>query len=100
MAQGCDTFGRQREALRRRCARVRLTAVRDSGVRWVERDGKWLVYEVFGSGPSDILVVQHSFPIDLLWYLPQLASFMETLGGFARVIVFDGLGWGCLGPGI
>jgi class 3 adenylate cyclase len=72
--------------------------VRDAEVRYAEHDGKCLAYEVFGSGPSDILVFQHSFPIDLLWYLPQLASFMETLGGFARVIVFDGLGWGASDP--
>ena len=53
-----------------------------------------MAYEVFGSGPSDILIYQGSFPIDLLWDLPQLASFMEALGGFARVIVYDALGQG------
>jgi class 3 adenylate cyclase/pimeloyl-ACP methyl ester carboxylesterase len=33
-------------------------------------------------------------PIDLLWELPQLASFMLNLGGMARVIMFDALGVG------
>jgi pimeloyl-ACP methyl ester carboxylesterase len=40
------------------------------------------------------MVFQSSFPIDLLWYQPQLASFMEALGGLARVIVFDQLNQG------
>jgi class 3 adenylate cyclase len=69
--------------------------VRDAEVHYAQhRGGKRLAYEVFGSGPSDLLVWQNEFPIDLLWYLPQLASFMETLGGFARVIVFDQLSHG------
>jgi class 3 adenylate cyclase len=73
--------------------------VRDAEIRYAEqRDGKCLAYEVFGRGPSDILVFQAACPIDLLWELPQLASFMETLGGFARVIVFDSLGHGASDP--
>ena len=39
-----------------------------------------------------------TFPIDLMWDLPQLASFMETLGGFARVIAFDIRGTGASDP--
>jgi class 3 adenylate cyclase len=69
--------------------------VRDAEVRYARhRGGNRLAYEVFGSGPSDLLVYQVSFPIDLMWELPELASFMETLGGFARVIVFDAPGHG------
>jgi pimeloyl-ACP methyl ester carboxylesterase len=97
MPQRCDTrFSRERwTSLRRRFARVRLTAVRDAEVRYARhRDGKRLAYEVFGDGPSDIVVSQHMFPIDLLWELPQLSLFMETLGRLARVIVFDALGHG------
>jgi class 3 adenylate cyclase len=91
MAHGCDTcFTRAREGhLRRRFARVRLVVVRDAEVRFTEHDGRYLAYEVFGGGPSDVFIYQASFPIDLIWYLPQLASFMETLGGLARVIIFD-----------
>jgi class 3 adenylate cyclase len=72
--------------------------VRDAEIRYVERDDKWLAYEVFGSGPSDVVVYQAVCPIDLIWYLPQFASFMEALGRFARVIVFDGLGCGASDP--
>jgi class 3 adenylate cyclase len=60
----------------------------------VEREGKCLAYEVFGTGPIDVVVFQSCCPIDLLWELPQLSSFMETLGGFARMIVFDPRGQG------
>jgi len=72
--------------------------VRHAEVRYAEHDGKGIAYEVFGRGPSDILLFQSSCPIDLLWDLPQLASFMETLGRFARVIVFDVLGHGASDP--
>ena len=63
--------------------------MRDAEVRYAERDGKCVAYEVFGTGPVDLILGQQVCPIDLIWDLPQLASFMEALGGFARVIVFD-----------
>jgi pimeloyl-ACP methyl ester carboxylesterase len=68
--------------------------VRDAEVRFAEHDGMCVAYEVFGTGPVDLIVAQQVCPIDLIWYLPQFASFMEALGVFARVIVFDPLGMG------
>jgi class 3 adenylate cyclase len=68
--------------------------VRDAEVRFADHNGKYIAYEVFGTGPADLIVGQAVCPIDLLWDLPQLGSFMETLGRFARVIVFDALGQG------
>ena len=67
-------------------------------MRYAVREGKSLAFEVFGRGPCDVIVFQIAFPIDLMWELPELASFMETLGGFARVIVFDGRGYGASDP--
>jgi class 3 adenylate cyclase len=72
--------------------------VRDAEVRYADHDGHCVAYEVFGTGSADLIVGQASFPIDLLWDLPQLASFMDSLGGFARVIVFDALGQGASDP--
>jgi class 3 adenylate cyclase len=72
--------------------------VRDVEVRYAVRDGHSLAFEVFGDGPFDIVVQQAVCPIDLMWDLPQLASFMETLGGFARVIAFDARGQGASDP--
>jgi class 3 adenylate cyclase len=63
-------------------------------VRYVERDGKCLAYAIFGTGPADLLIFQGCCPIDLLWDLAALASFMETLGRWARVIVYDPRGQG------
>jgi class 3 adenylate cyclase len=72
--------------------------VHDVEVRYAVRDGKRLAYELFGSGPFDIALFQSACPIDLMWDLPQLASFMETLGRFARVIAYDPLGQGASDP--
>jgi len=71
-----------------------LSGVRDTEVRWAEIDGTSIAYEVFGTGPIDLLVGQMWCPIDLMWELPQLASFLGQLGSMARVIVFDQLGGG------
>jgi class 3 adenylate cyclase len=72
--------------------------VRDAEVRYAERDGDYLAYTVFGGGPIDVAVSQSRFPIDLMWDLPQLAGFMETLGRMARVIAWDARGWGASDP--
>ena len=66
--------------------------VRESEVRFAERDGTFVAFTVFGTGPVDLIVAQSRFPIDLMWELPSLALFMESLGRFARVIVFDSHG--------
>jgi class 3 adenylate cyclase len=68
--------------------------MRESEVRFAECDDKFIAYTVFGSGPVDLAVVQSRFPIDLMWELPALVTFMESLGRMARVIVFDSRGNG------
>ena len=70
--------------------------MRDTTVRWAESDGTSIAYEVFGTGPIDLLLNEVWSPIDLMWELPQLASFLDQLGAVARVIVFDGLGSGAV----
>ena len=79
--------------------RARLTGVRDVEVDFAVRDGARIAYEVFGAGPIDLVVwTGNRFPIDLMWDLPQLAEFMETLGKVARVIVYDPRGCGASDP--
>ena len=73
-------------------------SVRDVEVRYAEHDGKCLAYEVFGEGPTDLLVHQICYPIDLTWDLPQLSDFMDSLGECARVIAFDSRGEGASDP--
>ena len=65
--------------------------MREVEVRWAEYEGKSIAYEVFGTGPVDLLFNQNWCPIDLMWELPQLESFLDELGRMARVIVFEGL---------
>ena len=54
-----------------------------------------IAYQVFGSGPVDLVVmlgwVSH---LELMWQHPSLSSFLHRLGRFARVIVFDKRGTG------
>jgi pimeloyl-ACP methyl ester carboxylesterase len=72
--------------------------VGDVEVRYAVRDGASIAFEVFGGGSSDVIVVKDNFPIDLMWELPQLASFMDHLGAMARVICFDDRGSGASDP--
>jgi class 3 adenylate cyclase len=54
-----------------------------------------LAYQVFGSGPVDLLVVPGGFThVELRWEEPENARFYRWLGSFARVIVFDKRGAG------
>jgi class 3 adenylate cyclase len=61
----------------------------------VRADGRSVAYQVFGSGPTDLVFcwgfVSH---LDLAWTNPDLARCYERLASFARVIVFDKLGTG------
>ena len=95
LAKTDDRSGSSRQRNR---DRARLTAVRDAAVRYVERDGGHLAFSVFGEGPNDLAITQGRFPIDLMWELPQLAAFMESLGRLARVIVWDQRGYGASDP--
>jgi class 3 adenylate cyclase len=72
--------------------------VEEPEVKFAERDGKCLAYEVFGQGPCDVLGFLACCPIDLMWELVQLRSFMGRLGEFARVIVYDPPGQGASDP--
>jgi class 3 adenylate cyclase len=78
---------------------ARLKGVRDVEVEYaVGPDGASLAYEVFGSGPIDLVLATSRFPIDLMWDLPQLAVFLDRLGEMARVIAFDQRGSGASDP--
>ncbi len=73
--------------------------MRDIDVQFAKRDGAYLAYEIFGTGPIDLVVrPSNSFPIDHMWDLPQLAEFMDGLGRIARVIAYDNRGFGASDP--
>jgi len=73
--------------------------VRDVEVDYaVREDGASIAYAVFGDGPLDVVLIASRFPIDLMWDLPQLAEFLDRLGGIARVIAYDVRGSGGSDP--
>jgi class 3 adenylate cyclase len=73
--------------------------MRDTEVQFARRDGACIAYEVFGTGPVDLVLrPSNSFPIDLMWDLPQLVEFLDALGRIARVIAYDNRGFGASDP--
>lgn len=64
-------------------------------VRYANGDGVQIAYEVFGSGPRDLVFV-HGWVthLELLWEHPRTAEALERLGSFCRVLNFDKRGTG------
>ena len=61
-------------------------------------DGVHIAYQLFGDGPSDLVVVcPGGMPIDLVWDEPVIAAGMRRLASFSRVIVSDPRGFGSSG---
>ena len=59
-----------------------------------------LAYQVLGSGPPDLLVV-NSGPnshVDYMWAEPSVARFLRRLASFSRLIVYDSRGVGLSDP--
>jgi class 3 adenylate cyclase len=58
-------------------------------------DGVHIAYQVFGSGPADLVLIPGFIShLDLVWEDPSLAAALRRLGSFARVIAFDKRGTG------
>jgi pimeloyl-ACP methyl ester carboxylesterase/class 3 adenylate cyclase len=58
-----------------------------------------LAYQVFGDGPVELVVVGPFVShIELAWTLPQFKAFVEQLGTFCRVALFDKAGVGLSDP--
>jgi pimeloyl-ACP methyl ester carboxylesterase len=59
-----------------------------------------LAYQVLGSGPPDLLVV-NSGPnshVDYMWAEPSVARFLRRLASFTRLIIYDSRGVGLSDP--
>jgi class 3 adenylate cyclase/pimeloyl-ACP methyl ester carboxylesterase len=55
-----------------------------------------LAFQVFGTGPVDLVYLQgYTSHVDLNWESPHLSRFLRGLGERARVIHTDRRGWGC-----
>ncbi len=65
------------------------------GTHYVKtEDGLHIAYQVFGSGPYDLVWNDTMANVDANWDLPSWAAFLRELGGHARVITFDRRGLG------
>jgi pimeloyl-ACP methyl ester carboxylesterase/class 3 adenylate cyclase len=63
--------------------------------RYAHSAGVSIAYQVFGSGPFDLVVVPGWVSnVEMMWENPRLASSLERLMAFARVIAFDKRGTG------
>ena len=67
--------------------------------RYVKTDGGYVGYQVFGSGPLDLLfILNWSQNLDVMWQEPSLARYLDRLASFARVICFNNRGSGVSDP--
>jgi pimeloyl-ACP methyl ester carboxylesterase len=58
-----------------------------------------IAYQVVGDGPIDlVLVLGFATHLDLQWEAPPIARFLERLGSYSRLIVFDKRGTGLSDP--
>src|SRR5215471_8072764 len=76
---------------------VMLPRMADSmpAIRYARSGEVHVAYQVVGDGPVDIVFVEGSFTNrHIQWEAPLYRRFMERLGSFARVILFDKRGMG------
>jgi pimeloyl-ACP methyl ester carboxylesterase len=67
--------------------------------RYAMSEGVNIAYQVVGEGPFDLVYVPGWVSnIEVMWEEPRLAAFLERLGSFARLIVFDKRGTGLSDP--
>jgi len=62
-------------------------------------DGVHIAYQVSGQGPIDLMYTSgYVFPAEACWEDPTYRRFLERLGSFSRVIMFDRRGTGLSDP--
>jgi class 3 adenylate cyclase len=67
--------------------------------RYAATDAGYVGYQVFGSGPINVLLVTNWMQnLDVMWEDPGLARYLNRLAAFSRVICFDKRGSGVSDP--
>jgi class 3 adenylate cyclase len=67
--------------------------------RYARIGDQQIAYQVFGQGPTDLLIVSGWFSnVDGIWEEPSSARFLQRLATFSRVIMFDRRGTGASDP--
>ena len=63
--------------------------------QYARRNGVNIAFQVFGSGPFDLVVVPGWVShLEHMWQHPTYAAYLQRLGRFARLILFDKRGTG------
>lgn len=57
-----------------------------------------IAYQVFGEGPSVVMLPTAPSHLDLMWIDPGYTQVLRRLGSFARMVVFDARGLGLSDP--
>jgi class 3 adenylate cyclase len=71
----------------------------ERATRYVKTDGGYVAYQVFGTGPLDLLFIPNwAQNLDAMWQEPSLARYLDRLASFSRVICFDKRGSGVSDP--
>jgi pimeloyl-ACP methyl ester carboxylesterase/DNA-binding CsgD family transcriptional regulator len=66
-----------------------------TGAKYARSGGVSIAYQVVGEGPVDlVLVLGWVSHLAYVWELPALASFLDRLASFSRLIIFDKRGCG------
>jgi pimeloyl-ACP methyl ester carboxylesterase len=67
--------------------------------RFVRNGDVHLAYQIVGSGPIDLLLIDTwVHHVDLVWDIPDFARLLRRLSSFARLIQFDRRGTGLSDP--
>ena len=67
--------------------------------RYARSGDAHIAYQVFGSGDVDLVFVPGFVSnVEQYWEVPRIREFLERLGSFARVVIFDKRGTGLSDP--
>jgi hypothetical protein len=68
-------------------------------IRYIERDGRRLAYQVVGSGPSDVVwLLECMNHLDLLWTDPHLNHLFERASAYSQILLVQRRGFGVSDP--
>lgn len=71
----------------------------DVETRYADTGNGSVAYQVFGDGPTDMLLVPNWIThIEGMWDIPPMAAYLNRLGSFGRVIMYDQRGTGMSDP--
>jgi class 3 adenylate cyclase len=71
----------------------------EAETQYVKTEEGYVGYQVFGQGPFDVLFIGNWVSnIEVIWEHASMVRFLNRLGGFARVILFDKRGSGVSDP--